>query len=545
DHLPPPHNAPAISLTTSDAPEDASWTRVSTRKRAEANTTTEAELLTSDTNLTTSVTGPENTEEEEEEEESAQDSENRKTFAERMLPRPRKTGVEDMEDEPLQPTLARVIRVKPAPNEKPAKGFSWGDYEDYAQAEDGTSADGDADDVWEEVKSKRRTKPDIASSALASSADSLPITQRASTTSETKRQRQNAKRHEAAKTDKQAQELGRLARLAQHKREVERARIAEQYSGSKEASGGMIASVADNGKLALLARNTEPTLVHLDQHTLCWDRNQRADLASQLAGGLESLEQESEVAPGLEVAPQVASEEQKWPALARAAAELDFGLVLAYGSVNVASGPDFVVDLAGVDLAGALVGVVPAEVVPAGMDSVGVLLGYAVEVAAGLDLEWNLAYTAGAADELDSEPDQVSAVELAEAGAEAVHMDEVQPELVAEGETETGRRQAEGMGYMPPRDLQEAGLVRKDLRAVAQGMVASTAAAEPYTWDQEYHIVEVPEQEKPIHKRYLAVENRSNLDRIRGRKQAHDTPDGAAERAEMTVARHKLEKFSI
>lgn len=63
-----------------------------------------------------------------------------------------------MEDEPLQPSLARVMRVKPAGDEKPAKGFSWGDYEEYAHGDDGTSADGDADDVWEEVKSKRKSR---------------------------------------------------------------------------------------------------------------------------------------------------------------------------------------------------------------------------------------------------------------------------------------------------------------------------------------------------------------------------------------------------
>ena len=61
-----------------------------------------------------------------------------------------------MEDEPLQPTLSRVMRVKPAPGQKPAKGFSWGDYEAYNQ--DGTSADGDSDDAWEEVKSKKKSK---------------------------------------------------------------------------------------------------------------------------------------------------------------------------------------------------------------------------------------------------------------------------------------------------------------------------------------------------------------------------------------------------
>ncbi|KAH8111080.1 hypothetical protein DFH11DRAFT_1729801 [Phellopilus nigrolimitatus] len=218
------------SLTFSDAPDDVSWTRVSTRKRA------------------VPVTEPSNTEDEESVQEL--EAQKRKTFAERMLPRPRKTGVEDMEDEPLQPTLARVIRVKPTPSEKPADGFSWGDYEEYARADDGTSADGDADDVWEEVKSKKRNKPDRGS-ALSSSADSLPAGQRSTTTPEalTKRQRQNIERREAATVDKQAQERERLDRLERHRRELERTRIAEQFSGGKKVSGGMQASVGESGKL--------------------------------------------------------------------------------------------------------------------------------------------------------------------------------------------------------------------------------------------------------------------------------------------------------
>ncbi|KAL5492414.1 hypothetical protein ACEPAI_3861 [Sanghuangporus weigelae] len=273
----------AVSLTLSDAPEDASWTRVSTRKKAAPSSSqqqdgkqqigsvpgaagqTDAELLTSDTNLTTSgVTDPENNTEEEDEDEderSVREPENRRTFAERMLPRPRKTGVEDLEDEPLQPTLARVIRIKPTPDEKPPKGFSWGDYEEYAKADDGTSADGDADDAWEEVKNKKRTNR--PASALTSSVDSLSYssapaahssTSSARAPTKTKKQRQNAERNEAARLEKEAAERDRLERLAQHRREQERARIAEQFKNAgsgrskKNVSGGMKASVED-GKL--------------------------------------------------------------------------------------------------------------------------------------------------------------------------------------------------------------------------------------------------------------------------------------------------------
>jgi len=48
------------------------------------------------------------------------------------------------------PNLARVIRVQPLPNEKPATGFSWGDYEDVGEHD----ADGE-DDGWGVVTNKR------------------------------------------------------------------------------------------------------------------------------------------------------------------------------------------------------------------------------------------------------------------------------------------------------------------------------------------------------------------------------------------------------
>lgn len=97
---------PSFASSTTD---DASWTRVESRKRstdpasahAKHSSTTDAEILTSDTNITTSVTGETeseegaNTEDELEESSRHQSSGNRKTFAEKMLGKPRKTGVEE------------------------------------------------------------------------------------------------------------------------------------------------------------------------------------------------------------------------------------------------------------------------------------------------------------------------------------------------------------------------------------------------------------------------------------------------------------------
>lgn len=66
----------------------------------------------------------------------------------------------------------------------------------------------------------------------------------------TKKQRQHAAKREAEKAAKAEAEAARLATLAQHKRELERTRMAEQAkSASKQKSGGMSAYVDENGKL--------------------------------------------------------------------------------------------------------------------------------------------------------------------------------------------------------------------------------------------------------------------------------------------------------
>lgn len=68
----------------------------------------------------------------------------------------------------------------------------------------------------------------------------------------TKRQRQNAAKRAAEKSQKAEAEKERLALLAKHKRDLEKSRMAEQASASgkpSKVSGGMKASVDDNGKL--------------------------------------------------------------------------------------------------------------------------------------------------------------------------------------------------------------------------------------------------------------------------------------------------------
>ena len=67
----------------------------------------------------------------------------------------------------------------------------------------------------------------------------------------TKKQRQNARKKELAKSAKAEAEVARLEGLAKHKRELERLRIIEQsqQGGGKRPSGGMQATVDDRGKL--------------------------------------------------------------------------------------------------------------------------------------------------------------------------------------------------------------------------------------------------------------------------------------------------------
>ena len=177
-----------------------------------------------------------------------------------------------MLETPDYPTLARVIRVQPLPDEKPASGFSWGDYEDVRVTTDVGENDADGeDDGWGVVRTKRQslfhntllpaminktftllssfTGADRTSASTFASS-SQHQTQKAS---ETKRQRQNALRRDKEKAAKAGAERQRLAVLASHKRELERINIQKQHndkSGSKSStSGGMKATVDDRGKL--------------------------------------------------------------------------------------------------------------------------------------------------------------------------------------------------------------------------------------------------------------------------------------------------------
>lgn len=154
------------------------------------------------------------------------------------------------------PSVARVMRIRPGPGEQPAAGFSWGDYEDVDDSQKtADDADGEDDGGWGVVKSKGRSSARPASTSVYILTDRTAETQKPATTSAapeapTKKQRQNAAKKEAQKAAKAEAEVERQARLAQHKRELERAKIAEQYhKPAKGLSGGMTAYVDESGKL--------------------------------------------------------------------------------------------------------------------------------------------------------------------------------------------------------------------------------------------------------------------------------------------------------
>jgi len=107
---------------------------------------------------------------------------NWRTLAEKLVPKPRKTAVDDMLETPNYPAISRVMRVQPRPDEKPASGLSWGDYEDISVDHERTSSggaagdsendddrdgdgEGDNNDGWGIVKSRGRTKPNQSSSS--------------------------------------------------------------------------------------------------------------------------------------------------------------------------------------------------------------------------------------------------------------------------------------------------------------------------------------------------------------------------------------------
>jgi len=167
----------------------------------------------------------------------------KRPYAERHQQPARKTIVDDMIDEDVQKPLkmARVMNiVGPEP-------------------EDPVLAPSDPEDGWEKVSDSKRSRPNGISISIGSTS-SVPTSSKPKQASEqalSKRQRQNAKKKEAAKALKAAEEAERLSHLSAHKREQERLRMNAQTrspqpsatstkpTGKKLAS----ASIAEDGRL--------------------------------------------------------------------------------------------------------------------------------------------------------------------------------------------------------------------------------------------------------------------------------------------------------
>ncbi|KAI3615526.1 hypothetical protein WG66_011825 [Moniliophthora roreri] len=265
----PKSKAPAsLYQSTVSVDTDGEWTRVEARPKksktpaakadesapeAGAGARTIDSLSTGDDvgPATTSVTT--STSNDDEEEPHKNDVGQRRSLAERLLPKPRKTGVDDMLETPDYPTLSRVMRIQPQPGEKPAKGFSWGDYEDVI--EQGTSKSGgydgggetgegeDDDEGWGVVKSRGRPRPVRASTSQTSqTAQKAPETL-------TKKQRQNKARREAEKAAKSEFNAQQERTLAQNRAKRIEEEYKQQNMSKKTVSGGMSASIDSRGKL--------------------------------------------------------------------------------------------------------------------------------------------------------------------------------------------------------------------------------------------------------------------------------------------------------
>lgn len=147
-----------------------------------------------------------------------------------------------------KPGIARVMRVAGS-SSAPAKGLSWEDYEDGEDIK-GSGIDADEEDSTWAVVGKRRGGTNTPSTYASDSARGS--TSASATSAQTKKQRQNAAKREVEKSAKSVAEREREAKLQQHKRDLEKLRIAEAYkgkSGKTVLSGGQQAKVDSDGKL--------------------------------------------------------------------------------------------------------------------------------------------------------------------------------------------------------------------------------------------------------------------------------------------------------
>lgn len=232
---------------------DSSWMRIDSRQSARGPKTaagSDDQILAITTDMTSSDVGPSTGDslipermDEDGDGDSAGTPDKHRTLAERLLPKPKKTVVDDMLERPDY-GLARVMRVQSRADEAPPPGFSWKDYEDVDDNSGTLNEEGDGE--WNIVKGKGPSKVSRPSATPSPSQVVQQVPQ-----APTKKQRQNAKRNQMLKDAKADAEAERLAKLAERRRALEREHIIDQSrrGGGKQTSGGMQATVDNRGKL--------------------------------------------------------------------------------------------------------------------------------------------------------------------------------------------------------------------------------------------------------------------------------------------------------
>ncbi|KAF6759558.1 hypothetical protein DFP72DRAFT_1043187 [Ephemerocybe angulata] len=270
-----------FSTASIEPDTDGSWTRVEPRKAATSKSATSvsaggsAGLSVPGDSTPTGTSGDSSPVRETFSRGGGGEGEKKKTLAEKKASKNRKTGVEDLLETPDYPTLARVMRIKPRPDEKPISGYSWGDYEDvavpgtsvtdagnHADREDGGtgSADGEEDEGgWGVVQSRKPKKQGEQRSSTPSQTQTSASASLSSSTELTKKQRQNQKKKEAEKAAKAALQSELQGAKAQHDRELLKIRMAEQAKERERAKGkvvggGMQARVDEGGRRFVVLR---------------------------------------------------------------------------------------------------------------------------------------------------------------------------------------------------------------------------------------------------------------------------------------------------
>jgi len=231
-------STPAVDASTFD---ENQWTtvnrkKVSTPKTDAETSVTGSSILEGAPTITSSILSSSEAPE--------VPSDNQRTLAEKLTPKVRKTAVDDMLEEPNQPSLSRVMRILPEASADAPVGNDSDTESDKGGQDLGASGVTD-DDGFVSVISKGRRRPQRSASSQ-SGGGSQSITRSSETMN--KKQRQRLAKQEAEKANKAANEQDRLQRLASHRKQQEKAHIEDMYKTGRQSSGGMSMSVDDRGK---------------------------------------------------------------------------------------------------------------------------------------------------------------------------------------------------------------------------------------------------------------------------------------------------------